>query len=257
MIVFDANFNAAHGKIGLRRRPVLWLGMPLWEVLSDEQRVALLGHEFGHQVNGDLAYGLVVGTALRTLSDWYRLLQPSFRWKRTLSLFDLGELIGSAAAVGFLRTIGFGVGLLFRSQLALVLRSSQQAEYYADSLGATIGSRDAAMACMDTLHLAGPCVLAVQYAAKRHIQDVWVAERHFVTELPAKEWERFRRIDAARGTSIDTSHPPTTLRVELLRLSPVLSPRIELSAYESLAIAGELEGARQVIAGRIRDRATG
>lgn len=41
----------------LRPNSMLRLGMPPWTVLSGPERIALLGHEFGHQVNGDPGQG--------------------------------------------------------------------------------------------------------------------------------------------------------------------------------------------------------
>jgi hypothetical protein len=66
-------FNASASRVGLRRRPVLVLGLPLWNVLSAQQRVALLGHELGHFVNGDPRRGLLVQPAvggLQRLDAW-------------------------------------------------------------------------------------------------------------------------------------------------------------------------------------------
>jgi Zn-dependent protease with chaperone function len=50
-VLIDSDFNAAS------------LGMPLWTALSGPERIALLGHELGHQVNGDPGQGNLVGSA--------------------------------------------------------------------------------------------------------------------------------------------------------------------------------------------------
>ncbi|HEY7296021.1 MAG TPA: M48 family metalloprotease [Dehalococcoidia bacterium] len=49
--------NAAFGRMGWRRRRVLLLGQPLPLTLDSQERVALLGHELGHGVNGDAVRG--------------------------------------------------------------------------------------------------------------------------------------------------------------------------------------------------------
>jgi Zn-dependent protease with chaperone function len=74
---FDARFNASTGRRGLRHEPVLVLGAPLWEILDGDERVALLGHELGHQVNGDSTQGLLVATARHSLQEWRVLFYPS------------------------------------------------------------------------------------------------------------------------------------------------------------------------------------
>lgn len=66
-VVVSGEFNAAYGTVGPRRR-VLHLGLPLWESLTAQQKVALLGHEFAHGANGDSRHGVVVGTSLATLA---------------------------------------------------------------------------------------------------------------------------------------------------------------------------------------------
>lgn len=255
VIVVNGAFNAAHGKVGLRRRPVLWIGLALWNVLSGPERVALLGHEFGHQVNGDPTRGFITGTALRTLSDWYRLLHPRFRWKRTRSFFDFAELIGSSIAIAVIRAVGFLVGRLLRFEASLVFQSHQMAEYYADALAAQVGSADAAADCIDRLHLARPCTQAVVYAARRGTDDVWQAEREFVAKLPPKEFERLRRVDARHGTAIDSTHPPTGYRVALLRRLPSGSAAVTVTDADSQKIDKELRDARARVSERIHNRA--
>jgi Zn-dependent protease with chaperone function len=235
VIIINGDFNAAHARIGLRRRPVLWLGLPLWDILRNSERVALLAHEFAHQVNGDPAHGLVVGSAIRTLADWHRLLHPRFRWKRTRSLFDFAELIGSAFGVAVMRAIGSGVGAVLRLELSLNLRSSQEAEYFADQLAARVASASAAVSLTERLHLAKPCTQAIQFAARRG-KDPWAAGREFVATLPPRELERLRRIDALHGTAIDASHPPTTLRVALLVQNTAADVRVTLSDDSAAAI---------------------
>jgi heat shock protein HtpX len=53
LLVLDESYNAWCGRFGIRRRCVLGLGLPLWGALSADGRLALLGHELGHLVNGD------------------------------------------------------------------------------------------------------------------------------------------------------------------------------------------------------------
>ncbi|MER7191333.1 M48 family metallopeptidase [Streptomyces flaveolus] len=75
-VAVDGSVNAAVTTYGVRGRRLLVLGMPLWEVLTPEERIALLGHELAHDANGDTRNGLVVGAAVRTLSVWHHILQP-------------------------------------------------------------------------------------------------------------------------------------------------------------------------------------
>ena len=45
LILANGQFNASYARIGLRRRSVLTLGLPLWEILTPQERIALLGSE--------------------------------------------------------------------------------------------------------------------------------------------------------------------------------------------------------------------
>src|SRR5262249_61111144 len=77
-IVVNESFNAAYGVIGWRRVPVLWIGLPLWMALRPQERLALIGHEIAHGVNGDGTRGFIVGSALSGLHEWIGVLQGPF-----------------------------------------------------------------------------------------------------------------------------------------------------------------------------------
>jgi Zn-dependent protease with chaperone function len=256
VIAIEPEFNAAHGQIGVRRRRVLWIGLSLWNILDDQQRVGLLGHELAHQVNGDLTHSLVVGTALRTLGSWMAILRARTRPSRKASnLFESVEMLGELLASLAMRGLGIAVGGVFRLERSLLFHSEQRAEYYADWLAAQIASTDAMMGCLDRLHLARPCIVAIRFAAQREQPDIWAAERQFIADLSAKEWERLRRLDARQGTSIDSTHPPTNLRVELLHQKPAQAARIAMSPAESAAISQELARSFSSLINRLMEMA--
>ncbi|MGY1498081.1 M48 family metallopeptidase [Streptomyces sp. QTS52] len=74
-VAVNAETNASVQTYGLRGR-LLTLGLPLWEPLTPEHRIALLGHELGHYSNGDARRGLVLGPAYRSLGLWLYYLSP-------------------------------------------------------------------------------------------------------------------------------------------------------------------------------------
>jgi Zn-dependent protease with chaperone function len=241
VIAIEPEFNAAHGQIGVRRQRVLWIGLSLWNVLDDQQRVGLLAHELAHQVNGDLTHGLVVGTALRTLGSWMAILRARTRPRLPSSgVFESVEMLGELIASLAMRALRTVVGGLYRLQRSLVFHSQQRAEYYADWLAARVASTDAMVGSLDRLHLERFCILAIRFAAQHEQPDIWATERQFLADLSPKEWERQRRLDARQGTSIDSTHPPTNLRIELLRQKPVQEAHTTMSPAESAAISQEL-----------------
>ena len=254
IIALDADFNASHGQIGLRRRRILWIGLAMWNALDDRERIALLGHEMAHQVNGDLAYGFVVGSAVRTLAEWHAVLRTPGRHQTWGSLGEgleaLGELV-AAAALGLLRA---GVERLIDLESSLRYVSQQRAEYFADLLSARVASTSAAISMLDHLFIARLGAQAVYYAARRDEADVWKIERRFLDELSPKEWERLRRLHARRGTRIDATHPPTNLRIELLRQQVDLPGTITLSAADSHAIEAELDSGFKLVGEHLATR---
>jgi heat shock protein HtpX len=76
VVVLARALNAFTATVGLRRRRLLGLGLPLWAALSPQERVALLGHELGHFVNGDLRRGLLTQPAYEVLGRLANLLRP-------------------------------------------------------------------------------------------------------------------------------------------------------------------------------------
>ena len=254
LITLDGRYNAGYGQLGLRRRRVLTIGLPLWNVLDDQQRIALLGHELAHQVNGDLAEITVVSAALRTLDAWYRALSPGPWQPGSGSIFAFFETIGQLLARGIYRVLRLIVEIIFRLEESLLFASGRRAEYYADRLAARIASSEATIAMLDTFYLDRPCLLTLRFASRRDEGDVWAAERTFLAEISPKEWERLRRLDAIRGAGIDDTHPPTNLRIELLRAQPPESARIQLTNSESTAIAAEMASGYSLVGERIAAR---
>ncbi len=257
LVVLDARGNAGVSEYGLRRRRLLRIGLPLWHILTPQQRVAVLGHEFGHYANGDTRRGLVVGTALNTLSVWYYVLRPGSARGRTLAQTVAAWLIAVPwlAAAGLLR-------LLDR----LTLRASQRAEYRADAAAARIGSGAAAAAALDRMHLLD----AVGHELRRQAilartrnkgadpkvieANLWQSLADHADGITEHEHERLRRVSALRGHSTDSTHPPTHLRTALLASAADLPAATALDAGRIAAIDAELAAPGRELAKRtLRD----
>jgi Zn-dependent protease with chaperone function len=217
--------------------------------MDEEQRLAVIGHELAHQVNGDLSHGLFVAVALNTLVTWHRLLRPGPR-HRTGSIVDFAELL----AHRFLWLLRHAVDRLYGLEVRLLFRSTQRAEYLADRLAAGIVGSSATIAAMDRLHLADYCERQVLQSVKRREVDLWAAERAYLAELPELEIERLRRLDARRGHAVDATHPPTHLRVEMLRSRSQEPGRPESIQADWPGIAVELREAEAKVTQRLRDR---
>ncbi|MGL5009680.1 MAG: M48 family metallopeptidase, partial [Paracoccaceae bacterium] len=64
-IAIDTSFNAYVTEIGRER--ILGFGVIMWAALNDDQRLAVLGHEVAHLVNGDPARRGLIARLIRTV----------------------------------------------------------------------------------------------------------------------------------------------------------------------------------------------
>jgi Zn-dependent protease with chaperone function len=255
LVIIDAEFNASYRRAGWRQREVLTVGVPLWIALRDQERVALLGHELAHQVNGDISFGLVIGSALQTLARWaYVLGHGGFR-RPYRSRTDLLESLVRAV----MQLISEVVLAVLRLERSMQYGLQQRAEYFADRLAAHVGSKEAALELIDKLHLARPCIRRLQTMVQRDERDPSTVVSGFFAELSPKEWERLRRVDARVGQAIDSTHPATSLRHALLQRQDVSGAAVTTSAAEQASIQAELapafERAGAALLEEIRSRA--
>jgi Zn-dependent protease with chaperone function len=251
VIVVDKEINASVRSYGLRGRRALSLGLPLWEVLTPQQRVALLGHELGHYSNGDTRHAVVVATALHSLTMWCHYLAP-IRQPSAVEMF-----VNLFYAVP--RLLVQGVLVLLDH---LTLRATQRAEYLADREAARAASTEAAAGLMDRLLLAdsvevflrrevNSAALAGRRSARRapdRTDEFWERLTAHMASVPEHEYERQRRAGARRGHSVDATHPPTHLRRACLLSGPPTEAAVALDEGRRRRIAAELARARTEVA---------
>ena len=221
VIAFTAEFNASFTTVGWRGTPVLRLGVPLLTILDDQEIVALLAHEMAHEVNGDAARGVVVGSALHTLMRWYDACTPG----RVDLYSGNGSLTFSAMAAYF---IGAVLAALIRVHILVLRRllyaNAQRAEYFADYLAAQVAGTPAVLSLMDKSHLQGLYRNAVQVATRKEDRDLFAILKHLVQAMPEREWDRIHRIALLDTEDADSTHPSTAHRIAVLEAHPVEEP---------------------------------
>ena len=257
LVRLDLRFNASTGRSGLRQRSFLFLGLPLWSVLSGQERLALLGHELAHQINGDTTHGLWAASARRSIHEWTRLLNPrqtayeslgNRRMGRTTRGFGgLGALFAPLImAVAFAPFFLIAVGcraLLTR----LDLYCGQRAEYLADECGARLAGSEAAFGLLGKVALAEPVTAYLTAARNRRMtadpmaaDRLWASVAEYVDSIPETERQRRKIVDRLRNTRTDRSHPANHLRLALIGARPQSAGVLKLSEDEWAAIDAEL-----------------
>lgn len=216
---------------------MLCLGLPLWGSLTAQERVALLGHELGHFVNGDPRRMLLTQPAFTMLGSAADLMRPV----DTVSGGGIVEMIGEALGRAFQWTLS---RLLFGAHLVLVsvaLRDSQRAEYLADEMAARAAGSTATTSMLDAFLADESIALAVRRESRAgHGADRW---RAAVTEARAAAAGRLpllRQLSVRDGVSLFAAHPPAGLRRRMLEGRPWHDPKVVLTDARMERIDAEL-----------------
>ncbi|MFD4640685.1 M48 family metalloprotease [Lentzea sp. NPDC058436] len=244
-IALDAEFNASAGAHGWLRRRTLTIGLPLFGVLSPQQRVALLGHEFGHFVNGDPSRGLLTEPAVRTPLILADLVRPSDSFVSDNLLSQLAERALWPFQVLLEKLfVALAIGVM-----AVASRDHQRAEYCADALAVRLAGSAATAALMTDL-TTGEQLRGAIAAAERGTQaNAETARRNHPGAARWREavnaWRASVDVEAAAEKSIAESslwreHPPAGLRARIVRSWPHTDPSVVLSDADSARIDAEL-----------------
>ncbi len=192
ILVVDGSWNAAAGVAGFPRRRYAIVGLPLFATLSPEERVALVGHEVGHWVNGDPTRSGIVWYAVGVLVAWSTVLDPE-------ELAPSEEGIVGILAIPLTLTMRALSRVLIWAAFGLVLlvfRDKQRSEYYADRLAARLAGRDGTLRMLQTLGNDTPYAVSVQ-ALGIHSEgrDLISSLRAAIAATPPREHARLRRAE--------------------------------------------------------------
>ncbi|WP_203922030.1 M48 family metalloprotease [Rugosimonospora africana] len=237
IIVLDERFNASCSTVGLRRRHVLRLGLPLWAALPPQQRVALLGHELGHLANGDMRRGILTGIPLGTLAALDDVTRPYHVIRRSHG--DIA--VAAAIARLLLGVVNRFVWCGYVLTAWITLRDGQKAEYLADQLAARVAGTTAAAGLIDTLAASDGITTALLAAARRGgTANAWRAAADQTRQALAERIDQRRQLSVRDQSSLFATHPPAGLRARLIESRPETPPSVELSEADSDRIDEEL-----------------
>jgi heat shock protein HtpX len=237
-IVIGPQFNAALERVGWQRARVLCLGLPLWAVLDDQERIALVAHELAHDVNGDPNRGFFVGSAIDSLVNWYTILRPAHIFPPDSGIYGLLAVPANLLLLGLSALAWVGVYVLCH----LLWRDSQRAEYLADHLTSTVGGTDASLSLLLKMHLGQTFTVALRRITLGGDSglDLFQELRRLVSKVPERELERINRVQLMQGSRLDVTHPPTANRINLLRSKLLHQPGMTLARTDTEQLDEEL-----------------
>jgi Zn-dependent protease with chaperone function len=232
IVVVDEEFGAYATSVGIRRRRVLCLGLPLWAVLSPQERVALLGHELGHFVNGDVRRLLLTQPAYTMLGTVADLIRPVDTYAAGISVMVAAVIQATAARLLF----GLHLLLVWTGQ-----RDAQRAEYLADEMAATAAGTGAARELFDLLLAHDVVEMVVHREARAGTGPAgWRAAVDEARAAGTADRPLLRQLSIRDGVSLFASHPPTGLRFRMLTDRPWREATVRLTPSRSEQIDAEL-----------------
>lgn len=236
-IVINGEFNAAFGQIGITNKKILYIGLPLWMILSTQEKIALISHELSHGINGDPIRGIFIGTAINSLIEWHKLLKPDRLWEPENGL--LGILI-----------LPLNISMLFLSQIAwfwayalsyLLWIDSQKAEYLADYLATKVCGTEPMLDLLEKNQLGNRFESVLHRISLRNEKsDLFEEFRKDILSLPSHEKEKIRRVGKLEKSRLDATHPPTFFRVEFLKNHSEKNAKISLTEEKAKQIDEEI-----------------
>ncbi len=242
-IAVSAEFSANYRVAGWRMRRYVELGAPLLAVLSVKERIALIAHELSHGANGDPLRGHFLFGAVNTLSAWAMTVRPMSIGNAGagLSFGPFISLIAIPLELLLLATSEL-LFLFVKGVLLLVLRQSQRAEYLADRLAATVSGTTEMQSTLEKTYL----VEVVNAALRTHAltcpdKPIGPMLAETARSLTAADLEAQRAESRASNWQVDSTHPPTALRVDMLARATSSPPMALLSPAELDAVEAEFD----------------
>lgn len=225
IIVFNYDFNASFKKVGIKGKRVLTIGTPLFSILSEEERIALLAHEIGHNVNNDVGRSFLIESALVTLARIYFFMNPTKSeniW--LIILLPITLIRWLISKVVFRIWYSFG---------RLVWSDRQYSEYLADYLASKISGSGAELSLLQKLYYYPTFYLALERVIRyKYNNDVLDEFKKCIKNVPEREIKRISLLEKSELSRVDASHPPTSYRVDFIKQNYISQRKIKLSQSE-------------------------
>ncbi|HCU52518.1 MAG TPA: peptidase M48, partial [Micromonosporaceae bacterium] len=211
-VFVSPEWNASADVVGLRRRKVLLLGLPLWVSSRPQERVFILGHELGHFVNRDVRRGLLTQPACTMFANLADMVRPD---TGRVSLeddlgFGLLTKLANMIARPFLWALSYALLIVHIGMTMIAATDGQRAEYYADTLAMELAGTKAST-CLDLLNESFLTVVGARARGNHGFEDWRIAvEQARVGQM--ERLARLRQVSLRKEASPFHEHPPYGLR---------------------------------------------
>lgn len=214
-VIIHGDLNAGIGQFGLANKKIIHIGLSLWEILSIEEKTALIAHELSHGINGDPMRGLFIGNALESSINWYLILRPVSLWEPENGL--LGILMFPLNV--FLLILSGCVWLIANLLAYLIYTDSQKSEYFADYLATKVCGTDAMVSLLEKGLIGSKRfeMILHRVSLKKEESDLFEDFKRDILSLLPEEKEKLKKIGELESSRLDSTHPPTHLRIKFLR----------------------------------------
>ncbi|MCD1260611.1 M48 family metallopeptidase [Paenibacillus athensensis] len=205
-IQMGTEFNAFFTESDFTRKKLIYIGIPLFSILSLQEKIFVLAHEMAHNANRDMSRNWLNRYGQSTLSFIYDTIMPREYMREMLGPFFylqkyVRQLVGALV---------FGVWYVYG---LLGFRESQYAEYAADDLAYRISGTSAALGALEKPHYHETFYLTLERIARYgYNNDLFGELRKVMQQMPDKEQRRIRRMLDTEMARLDATHPPTSLR---------------------------------------------
>lgn len=233
VVALSDDWNAFTAVVGLRRKRLLVIGIPLWAALTPQERVALLAHELAHLANEDSARHLLIQPAVTQFGRLARFLQG-------ISAFSRGSI--------YLLTWQITAGLLGRALWMIHLglntlgqAESRRIEVRADLVAARLAGTKATSSMLDVLACAPELLPQISvFATEGNVLKTWHEGVQWARGELASRITRLRQLSNRTGADLFASHPSAGRRHEFLSRVPYQDAAIVLTETEAERIDREL-----------------
>ncbi|BFU43605.1 M48 family metalloprotease [Krasilnikovia sp. MM14-A1004] len=238
VVILDSAFSAGVATVGLRRRRVLVLGVPLLLALRPQQVVALIGHELGHLKYDDNRRALLTQPARTTFGRLSNMVRPHPRLLENGTLTPpirlLIHLVGGTVS-WLLWGVHVGLNTLAKGD-------DRRVELRADAMSARAAGTTAALETLDVLAML-PSV--THYVTNSHVPEgeaatKWRGFLRVVQDREAETASAWRQLSIRTRVSLFASHPAPGRRHQWLSGQPVQEATVVPNEAESARIEQEI-----------------